>query len=140
VRLYLDTNVFIYAMETDYDQGMRARRCLHRIERGEIEAFTSELTLAEVLRGGNAPIRSGLFDSYAELLSSGTQLRVVPVSRDILIASARLELERKIDLPDAIHVATAIKNGCDAILTEDVRLPVPVGLKKMILADLIPIL
>jgi predicted nucleic acid-binding protein len=135
VRLYLDTNIFIYAMETDYDEGLRARRCLHQIERREIEAITSELSLAEALRGGNAPLRPNLSEAYMELLSPGAELGVIAVTRGILIKSASSDVERKIGLADAIHVATALEGACDAILTEDKGLPTPAGLRKLSLAD-----
>jgi predicted nucleic acid-binding protein len=138
VRVYIDSNVFIYGMETDYDQGLRARRCLHQIERNEFDALTSELTLAEVLRGGNAQLRPKLFEGYVRLLANQPSLCVLPVTREILIASARLETVRKIELADAIHVATALVSGCEAFLTEDKRMPVPAEMKKLSLADWIP--
>jgi len=135
VRVYIDTNVFVYAMETDYDEGLRARRVLHQIERGEIEAVTSEITLAEALRGGNTGLGSESMRSYAELLVPGDALIVVPVSRDILIAAASLVTDRKIDLPDAIHVSTALSAECEVFLTNDRRLSLPAGLKKRSLAE-----
>lgn len=138
MRLYLDTNIFIYAMESENDEGRRARTCLDQIEQREIEGVTSELTLAEVLRGGAAPLDPGLAAAYAELLSPGSELEVVAVGRDVLIDSARIGTCRKIGLADAIHVATALRQACDGFLTEDRRLPMPPGLTKMSLADRVP--
>ncbi len=135
LRFHLDTNIFVYATEADNDTGTRARQVLRQIEDGELEAVTSEITLAEVLRGGNALLNAITFDGYIDLLSARRGLQVLPISRDILIGSARLKVERKIDLTDAIHVSTALAAGCGAFLTEDVRLPVPAGLKKMSLIE-----
>jgi predicted nucleic acid-binding protein len=135
VRLYLDTNILVYAMETDYDEGLRARRCLKQIDRREVEGVTSEITLAEALRGANASSRPELFQACCELIVAGGALQLVPVTRDILISAARLETERKIELPDGIHVATAVSTGCDAFLTEDKRLPTPPGLRKLSLVE-----
>jgi predicted nucleic acid-binding protein len=135
VRVYIDTNVIVYAMETDYDQGLRARRVMRQIERKDIEAVTSEITLAEALRGGNARSSPHTFRAYVELLSPGSELTIIPVIRDILISAAGLATDRKIDLPDAIHVATALHARCDVFLTDDRRLTVPAGLQKSSLAD-----
>lgn len=139
VRLYLDTNVLIYAMETTDAQGMRARRCLRQIEEDEIEAATGELTLAEVLRGGNSRRSDALFDGYLELLSSASPIRIVPVDRNVLISAARLRFDRRIELPDAIHLATAQIAGCAVVLTEDREMPVPADMQKRSLTDWIPV-
>jgi predicted nucleic acid-binding protein len=133
--VYVDTNVFVYAMETDGSQGLRARRVLHQLECGDIEAVTSEITLAEALRGGITGLSSDAFRSYVELIAPGGDLIIVPITRDILIAAAVLTTDRKIDLPDAIHVSTALSAQCDVFLSDDRRLPVPAGLQKRSLAD-----
>ena len=135
MRVYIDTNVFVYAMETDYSEGLRARRVLRHVERGEIEAATSEITLAEALRGGYARLSPDAFRSYVELLAPGGELILIPITREILIAAAGLGSDRKIDLPDAIHVSTTLSAECDVFLTDDKRLPVPAGLHKRSLAD-----
>lgn len=140
VRLYLDANILIYAMETADSRGMRARRCLQQIELGEVEGVTSELTLAEVLRGGNAARSEALSEGYLELLSSASPIGIVPVDRNVLISAARLQFDRRIELPDAIHLATAIITGCALILTEDKEMPVAADLEKRSLTDWIPVL
>ena len=138
MRVYLDSNIFIYAMETDYDEGLRARRLLHQVERGEHVAVTSEIALAEVLRGGDALLKRSSIDAYIELLSTRAGPDVIPVRRDLLVAAASLELERKVNLPDAIHLATAIWASCQALVTEDKRMPVPPPLRKVSLTDWLP--
>ena len=135
MRLYLDTNVFIYAMEVSNDTGLRARRVLGQIEKGGLDAVTSEITLAEALRGGNASTDNTVFEAYLELLANRRGLQLAPISRGVLIGSARLRVGRKIELTDAIHVSTALATGCAGFLTEDTRLPVPAGLKKLSLAE-----
>jgi len=48
---------------------------------------------------------------------------MAPVSRDVLIAAARLRAETGLKLPDAIHAATAQFTGCDQFLTNDTHVP-----------------
>jgi predicted nucleic acid-binding protein len=103
--LYLDTNIFIYALEAESDLGQRAREVLQRVERGAVTAFTSELALAELLRGGGALVDPAIFDAYVALFTDPPELQVVSISRDILMGAAQLQVPRKIDLTGAIHVA-----------------------------------
>ncbi|HEX2553853.1 MAG TPA: type II toxin-antitoxin system VapC family toxin [Microvirga sp.] len=135
VRVYFDANVFIYAMETDNDRGLLARRWIAQLDRREILGVTSELTLGEVLPH---PIASDDHDpirAYDRLLKDRTTLRVCPVERSLVIAAAKLRALLKAELPDAIHVATAIEMKCEGFLTEDERLKLPPGIKKLSLID-----
>lgn len=61
---------------------------------------------------------------------------MAPVSRDVLLAAARLRAEIGLKLPDAIHVATAQLTGCDQFLTNDARVPALPGLVIRRLSDL----
>jgi predicted nucleic acid-binding protein len=48
-RIYLDTNIFIYAIEGYPDFVDELNQLFDSIDAGNFRAFTSELTLAEVL-------------------------------------------------------------------------------------------
>jgi predicted nucleic acid-binding protein len=61
---------------------------------------------------------------------------MVPVSRDILVAAARLRAETNMKLPDAIHIATAQITGCSYLLTNDSHLRAIPGLTILSLAEL----
>jgi predicted nucleic acid-binding protein len=62
-RVYLDTNIIIYAVEGYENHAARIKLVLRGMTEGEITAVTSDLTLAEVLvkpkkrrsRNGNQP-------------------------------------------------------------------------------------
>jgi predicted nucleic acid-binding protein len=133
--VYFDANVFIYAMEKDDDRGLLARRWLLQVERREIRAVTSELTFAEVLPHPLAGRDDELVDGYHRILQNRAILRVLPVRRGIVLRAADLRAEFNTDLPDAIHVATALQANCAAFLTEDTRVRLPPGLQKLALAD-----
>ncbi|HSZ59707.1 MAG TPA: hypothetical protein VK797_28950 [Tepidisphaeraceae bacterium] len=55
-KVYLDANVFIYAVEGFAGVGAKLTTLFQRFDRGELQAVTSELTLAEVLV---KPLRDG---------------------------------------------------------------------------------
>jgi predicted nucleic acid-binding protein len=123
-RLYLDANVFIYAIEGSADVADPLRQLfdLFRTNRGI--AVTSELTLAEVLPRASSVQRR----NYLNLIVWSHIFDLRPVSRDVLIDTAKYrERAGMPKLPDAIHVVTAIRAGCRTILSADTRLKLPVG-------------
>ena len=83
---------------------------------------TSELVLAELLapveREGALPVevRRTL---YVNLLVNGGIFSLRPVTRDILIETARLRQSIRLKLPDAIHMVTAVQAGCRFFLSND---------------------
>ena len=100
---YLDTNTFIYAIEGIEEFFPLVADLLPAVDRRELQAVTSELTLAETLV---KPLRDGnedLASDYVGTIQPRRALRVVPVSRDILIAAARVRATTALRLPDAIH-------------------------------------
>jgi predicted nucleic acid-binding protein len=127
-KVYLDTNVFIYAVEAvaEYEHVIEALFGL--IEDAEVAAFTSELTLAESLAKPFEAGRHDIVGVYEEMLSPSSWLSVLSVERTILIEAARLQARLVLRLPDAIHVATAVAAGCDVVLSNDRRLRVPAGM------------
>lgn len=134
-RIYFDANIFIYAMETDDERGMLARRWMMQIDRREICAVTSELTFGEVLPHPIARNDAELVDGYHRLLKVRPTLMVVPVERSIVLEAVNIRVQFKAELPDAIHVATAQQAGCTGFLTEDTRVRLPPQLKRLALSD-----
>jgi predicted nucleic acid-binding protein len=123
-RLYLDANVFIYAIEGvgEIASSLRELFDLFRAKRGT--GVTSELTLAEVLPRADGIQRR----SYIDLIVSSRIFDLQPVSRDILIETADYrESSGMPKLPDAIHIVTAVRAGCKTILSADSRLRLPEG-------------
>src|SRR4051794_4291710 len=106
--VYIDANLFIYAMEGVPTVAAKLSGLFQRFDRGELRAVTSELTLAEVLVKPLRDNRADLRDKYERMMRTSPALTVVPISRDILIASATLRATSALKLPDAIHAATAI--------------------------------
>jgi predicted nucleic acid-binding protein len=118
-KLYLDANVFINALEEFPRYVQVCLALLQGIERKEFRACTSELTLAETLA---RPMRENRFELariYEEILQNDDSLSLVPVSRSVLVASARLRAITGSHLPDSIHLATAVAAKCNYIITGD---------------------
>jgi predicted nucleic acid-binding protein len=119
--IYLDANIFIYALEGLPPFAAQLAALFQRFDRGELRAVTSELTLAEVLvkpvRDNNPVVRA----QYDQLLRTSPALTVAPITRDLLVAAATLRATSTLKLPDAIHAATALGLGCTTFLTNDRR-------------------
>lgn len=136
-RVYLDTNVFIYALEgyPEFVDGLA--ELFQSIDRGEIHAVTSELTLAEVLVKPFMDASHERQQAYDQVLTSSEMFTVAPVSRVVLKEAAQLRAKMGIKLPDAIHLATACLAGCQTFLTSDKRLPTVNDLVLVLLSEVL---
>jgi len=123
--VYLDTNVFVYAVEGFPEHQAFLAELFEHIETGEIAAVTSELTLAEVLVKPLGLGRQDVVELYEEMLQTSDHFSVPPVERAVLVAAAEHRARLGIALADAIHVATAVAAGCSVLLTNDKKMKVP---------------
>jgi predicted nucleic acid-binding protein len=125
----LDTQIFIYFIEEDGRYLPLIKPLFEAIDRSDLVAVTSGLSLMEVLV---VPYRSGNFtlaDRYEPLLTHSRGLRFIEVDRQLLKAAAQLRATLKLKPPEAIQVAAAMIAGCAAFLTNDRRIPAVPGLK-----------
>jgi predicted nucleic acid-binding protein len=122
-RIYLDTNIIIYALE-GYSAYVSSLKWLFAaIDEGKLKALTSELTLAESLIKPIMDDNVYLQNVYMEALQPSQGLSVIPINRGILIEAAKLRARLEtLNLPDAIHLATAHVHHCTSFLTNDKRL------------------
>lgn len=124
VRLYVDTNALIAAIEGQDLISDMIRQLLETAGSGRTTFVTSEITLAELLVG---PLRSGDAERAEAMLSivnSGSLFDVMPVDRGVILRAADLRAAYPaLKLPDALHLATALTQHCPLMLSSDRRLP-----------------
>lgn len=122
-RIYLDTNVFIKAVEGLDEASAPAKTLIRALRHRHLGiAATSEITFAEVLapsRQVDAMPLQMKRRAYLDLLLWSGFVVLVPVSRDILIETAGLRAARKLKLPDAVHLVSAIRIGCRYFVSAD---------------------
>jgi predicted nucleic acid-binding protein len=129
-RVYLDSNVFITAMETPGAQSDHAWWIIDAVDDGKIAAVTSEITIAEVLVKPMQLGDSAFITAYQEMIAPSPHFDVLPIRRDILVSAAQLRARRgSIRLPDAIHVATALASSCACMVSDDQQLHSIEGMK-----------
>jgi len=122
--VYLDTNIFIYALEDFPNYAASIKKIFGAIDQGATSAFTSEFTLAEVLVKPFIVDNESLISLYQDIIQNSPVLSVEPVTRQTLILAARIRAQStsRISLADAIHLATANILRCHSFLTNDRRL------------------
>lgn len=137
--VYLDTNLFIYAVEEIMPYAEQVRPFLRAADQGEIWLVTSLLSLAETLV---MPYRKGddvLITAYRELFTHPPSgLLVAQLDAAILERAAALRATvDSLRLPDAIHLATAESEQCDLVLTNDKRLKASTTMPVVVLAEVV---
>lgn len=120
MRVYLDTNIFIYTFEEVGNIGSLLSRCITAGQRSGARFVTSELTLSELLVKPHRDGNHALIDRYEALIQTNNWLEVQPVGRPVLAYAAALRARNKgLKLPDAVHFATAVAGDCSYFLTGD---------------------
>jgi len=137
-RTYIDANLFIYAVEQVAPFAAVLDTLFRQVASGAQTAVTSELTLAEVLVRPFAATSEQDRMAFERAVRTQGGLRVVPVSRGILVEAARLRASTRLKLPDAIHLATAMQYECPVFLTNDTRIRTLPGLDVLYLSDYAP--
>ncbi len=135
-RLFLDTAPVIYQVEKNPAYFPLVAPIFQALDAGQISAMTSPVTLAECLvhplRLGLAPVRQAFLD----VIVSGANTTFVEIDQRVGELAAKLRADYNLRLPDALQLAAALANGCDAFLTNDVQLKRVSGLTVLVIDDL----
>lgn len=129
---YLDANVVISIVELSSPLSPAQLDFIAALDRGDVDAVTSELTLAECLVKPMADRNLVTVSAYLQALDGRPPLLSAPISHSILVSAARVRAESGMKLPDAIHIATALDAGCDLFITNDRRIKTFEGLEKQL--------
>lgn len=134
---YLDSNVLIYGFEGQRGAVRRGVGTLLRdIHLGRLRGYTSLITRAEVLV---YPLRHSLpelANRYRALLSGEGALVVQTMDQRTVDRAAELRAEYPVlRLPDALHLATALRSRCRSFITADKRLTAASGRIEVLLLD-----
>lgn len=136
-RIYLDANILIHFIEGHRLQADSLRELFDAVDARTVAALTSELSLAEALVKPLALGRRDVAGIYETILSDTSPIEVVAVDRNVLVRSAEIRAREGGHMFDAIHVATAMRHGCDYFLSEDERVRSPSELPVLRLDELL---
>ena len=111
-KIYFDTNIFIYFVE-QYNENEKS--FLEEII-NQNKIITSEITIAECFATSkNKEIKK----EYEKLIYNKPKINAEKIDEEILKIAAENACAYNLKLPDAIHIATALKNQCDVMYTND---------------------
>lgn len=134
MKVCLDTNIFVYALEREDEKGQAARKVIEKIKKGNLKAYISVLVIHEVLVGIYKRGLSKYVSSILEFISFGGLITIVNYDRQIALVSALLRAEYGLRTADSIHLATAVVLKAKLFITSDKRIPRKIeGLKVDIL-------
>lgn len=118
-RVYFDVNPIIYFIEQNTHFAETVTPIFEMIGEGSIVAFTSELSLTEILI---KPIRDNLnqvIQAHKELLLDPELFTLISPNQDTFLLAAELGGKLSMRTPDAIHMACAIESKCKYFITND---------------------
>ena len=134
----IDWALIIYLVEKNPRYFPIVEEIFRRIDVGQWQAYTSVLTLTEILthprRTGNVRLENG----YLDVLGDSANFMLLDVDAAIADVAADLRARHNLRTPDAIQLATALAAGCEAFLTNDYGLRRVDALRVLVLDDLTP--
>lgn len=119
-RFAVDSAPIIYFFEDHRQLAARYAPLFEAAARGDCSIVVSTVTLAEVVAGPLGAGNEVLAAQYHRALKESVNWYLVPLSEEIAFLAARIRSSRGLRLPDAIQVATAVAEGCAALVTHDV--------------------
>ena len=134
-RVYLDANIFIYALENLLPYAKALMPVFAEFERGRIIPVTSALSMSEVLVKPFQEDRLDKVQEFRDFFCRSEKLLLADISLDILESASRMRALHGVRLPDAIHLATAQAEGCACFLSNDKRLMPAAGTGCVLLDD-----
>src|SRR4030042_2674309 len=118
-KIAIDTMIFIYAFEEHPAHASFLRPFFSALEKGEMDAVTSTVTVTECLTQPYRLKDFTLAAQYMALFRNFPHLSVVPVTDDIAERAAFLRAHQNLKTPDALQLATALLSGSRFFLTND---------------------
>jgi predicted nucleic acid-binding protein len=135
-KLGFDTSAFVYYVERNPAYVALVREVLRRLNAGQFTGHTSVITLTEVLTYPKRIQNSALEQSYRLLLLNSRNIETHNTDSAIAGAAANLRARYNLRTPDAIQIATALQAGCEAFLTNDLRVGRVTELRVLVLDEL----
>ena len=123
--VYFDSSPIIYFIEEHPSYVACVQELFRRVDAGLLSAFSSYITLIEVLI---KPLEKKAYDiarAYRDLLADTPGFSLYPVERTVSEKAAELRARygaKNLKTPDAIQIATALSFGAELFVTNDADL------------------
>ena len=133
-KIAIDTMIFIYAFEKHSTYLPFVKSFFQSLEKGDLRAVTSTVTLAECLVLPYRQRDYALAAQYLVLFRNFPHLSALAVTGDIAERAAFLRAQYNLKTPDAIQLATALVSDAPFFLTNDESLPTIEGIQTLLLS------
>ncbi len=134
--IFIDTAPIIYYIEAHPQFGPLAKEVVTSFQSGELVAFSSVITLVEVLSKPVEAKDENLARKFSAFLREGRNISLVEISADIAEKAGRLRGHyTSLRAMDAIQIAISIQIGADAFVTNDKKLKQIQDLQIIVLKD-----
>jgi predicted nucleic acid-binding protein len=120
--IFLDTAPVIYFVEKNPSFTSKVQPIFDRLDNGTLTAVVSPITLAECLVLPYQGSKPNVVRIFTDLLVNGQNILFFPIDDLIADKAAGLRARYGLALTDAFQIATSIRAGCDAFLTNDIKL------------------
>ena len=121
-KLGLDGSIAIYHLEDIEPYSDLTEVIFAAIARGSLSAVWSTISVTELLAKPFADSRMDRVTACEQFIQSFTGAPVIAPNYGIAKEAARLRGAHRLRTPDALLVATALKENADAFITNDARL------------------
>lgn len=114
------------------------KKLFYSLYTANAKIITSQLTYSEVLTAPISTNSTRLLEKYEDFLLGSNAIASLEIDLEVLRRTSYIRaLNKKLKTPDAIHVATALKNSCDFFITNDERIQIPnnLPLKRVLLNE-----
>jgi predicted nucleic acid-binding protein len=134
-RVYFDTNASIYYLEQLQPFYEIVLPLFESIGTGEIQAYTSEFTLTEMLIKPMKENAIELVQDIKDLLLDPDLFTLTQTHQELFIKAAELGGRHGLRSADAIHFASAIENHCHYFVTNDKKFKSQQGVQVLMVND-----
>ncbi len=117
--IYLDANIFIYALGNIDNKTKACIKILDKIANAEIEAYTSLLTWDEFLYVIKKQMSREKATSESKKFLNFPNLNFIEVDEAVVFKAQQLVSKYNLKPRDAIHAASALVNDVKEIISDD---------------------
>ena len=118
-KIYIDSNIFIYAVLNQRQKGEQARTFLQHVGHNKMKAYTSVLTYDEVCWKLIQHLERKDAEEAMNTFLSLPNLIFIDTTQEILEKAHSYVFKQRVDPRDSIHLASKKTADINTILTED---------------------
>lgn len=134
--LFLDTAPIIYYIEAHPLYGPLMKEMVDSCLSGDVEAYTSVITITEVLPKPVSQDKVQLVETFMHFLKDEEYLNLMSISPEIAEAAGGLRAKySSLKTMDALQIAAAIDAGVDIFVTNDIKLKQVSEIRVVVLQD-----